>query len=295
VSSAASGRTPIQEILLVAGYEIRALLRGPRALLILVVYGLATFAMGSAYVWVSDGIREKVTEQLSSLSESERAAVLENDEIRRNVLEQLGPMFERLGGAPLVKALEQDELPWIVLFVLLLSSFVIPGLLLVAGYDRIAEDLSTKYSRFVLQRLRRGTYLLGKYAGLLAVSFGVVVVVHCGLLVVGATRADLDLGAMASALPRIWLGMFMFLAAYCGFVALVSTAASSPFGALAGGGMALIVLWFASTFSDVVRVIWIGSNDAQLWVTDPQTLAMFAVYAAGFVGLAYARLRTKDL
>lgn len=290
-----SGRDPLSEILLVARYEVRALLRGPRALLLFVVYGLVTFALGSAYVWVSNGVRDQVSKQLSSLSEAERTAVLENDEIRKNIMEQLGPVFERVGGAPLVSALENNEMPWIVLFVLLLSSFVIPGLLLVVGYDRIAEDLCSRFSRFVLQRVRRGTYLLGKIAGLFAVTFAAVAAVHLVLLAIGATQADLDLGEVAASLPRIWLGMALFLLAYTGFVALVSTAASSPFGALAGGGITLIVLWFASTFSDVVRVVWLGTHDAQLWVTDVQALALYAIYAVGFIGLAYARLATKDI
>ena len=55
----------------------------------------------------------------------------------------------------------KGDLPPLVLGVLFFSTFAIPWLILLVGYNRISEDVATKYTRYVLQRVHRGAYLAG--------------------------------------------------------------------------------------------------------------------------------------
>lgn len=292
-SATAAPLGPLGEVLLVARYEILAMLGSARALFFAAVYLTLTLSVGGGYVWTVAKIRGQIDAKLDEMGPDAKAA-LDEKELRGKLVDELVPIAEKLGGQPLADALRDDELPWVMLAVLLLSSFALPGLVLLIGFDRISEELGSRYARFVLQRVRRGSWLMGKMLGHWASALGAMILVHLVLLIFAATQDTLEVGAIARALPRIWLAAAVFLTAYVAFTALVSATISPPFACLALGTVVLAALWFWS-LSDLGRKIWIGTWDVRLWVGDPEAAARFLITAAVFGGLAWARVRTREV
>ena len=285
---------PVGEALIVARYELIAMLLSVRSVLFAVIYGGLSFGVGALHGKVTGWMDEKLAEQMPSLSAVERADMLNNKEQLGQMFEKAPELVDALGGQAVVDALVDGTVPSVVLLVLFVSTFTVPGLVLIVGYDRIADDLATRYARFILQRIRRGSYLAGKILGHWGAVLIVMMVVHLLLVALSTVSDGLDPGAIAVALPRVWLGLAVFLLAYVGFSAMLSSTISPPFAALAVGGMMLMGLWLAS-FVDAFGVVWMGTWDMRLWVLDPPALGVFVGYSTLFIGLAFARLRTRDV
>lgn len=287
-------RGPLAELRVVAEYEIKALLFGVRSILLLVVYGGTAAAFGGFYLWASKRLEQKLIEQNPALAGIDKEQMIAELVKSEQFQTQIGPMLERMGGTQLLDAVAQGEMPGVLLVVLLLSTFVLPGLVLLVGYDRISDDLSTKYARFVLQRVRRKSYLIGKWLGHWAVVMLAVIAAHLLLVVLGwAAVDDFEAKAALLALPRVWIGMAVLLLAYTAFSAVFSSSIAQPFLALAIGAMALMGLWFLSL--GPLHGIWMGTWDMGLWVLDSNALAVFLGHAVLFAGGAFACLRWRDV
>lgn len=284
----------LRELLVLVTYELRALIFGLRSILFLVIYGGFGAAVGGGFSWMVRELEKQAVAKNPALAALDRQAMmaqmLRSDELR----EQLGPAIERFGGEALLEALARGDLPWVVLVVLLSSTFLLPGLILLVGYDRISEDLSTKFCRFVLQRVRRGTYLTGKLLGHWLVSLLAVIAVHLGLVALGATLVpDFDAGRVMAAMPSIWLGMACFTLAYSAYTMLLSTLFVPPFAALALGAIGLVVMWFLSL--GPLNGVWMGTWDMGLWVLQPTALLVFLAHALLLFGAAHLVLSRRDV
>lgn len=295
VHATTQGSNLWREVAIVAFYELKGLALGLRSILFLVIYGGVAAACGAFYLWAAGQIEAKLIEANPALASLDRKAMItqfaESDEFR----EQLGPAITWLGGETLLQAVLRGEMPWVVLFVLLLSTFVLPPLVLIVGYDRISEDLSSKYCRFVLQRVRRGSYLAGKILGQWATVFAAVLVVHLVLIAVGAAVSPgFETEQVLAAMPKLWVGMALFLLAYVSFVALFSSLLTPPFAALALGGIALMALWFLSTFTPL-RSVWMGTWDMGLWVLDPAAAGVYLAHVLGLGAISWAVLSRRDV
>jgi hypothetical protein len=192
------------------------------------------------------------------------------------------------------EAMLAGNLPPLVLFVLLASTFVIPGLIMLTGYGAIADDLHTRFSRYVLQRVRRGSYLAGKIGAHFIVSFGAVLFVHLVLLAAAQSIDNFDNDKTLHALPRIWLAMALFTLAYCTFTAIFSTTIRPPFAAFAVGVMALGVLWIISKIAPFDRV-WMGALDVELWALSPTAFAIIGAHVVVFSAIAWFALSKRDV
>jgi ABC-type transport system involved in multi-copper enzyme maturation permease subunit len=134
----------------------------------------------------------------------------------------------------------------LVLGVLYFSTFAIPWLILLVGYNRISEDVQTKYTRFLLQRVHRGAYLAGKIAGHWVASLLAIIVVHSLLLAYAAATDRFDVAAVLKVMPRVWLSMALFVLAYSTFTCMVSSVLQPPFLVLLIGTMLLFTLKFGT-------------------------------------------------
>jgi ABC-type transport system involved in multi-copper enzyme maturation permease subunit len=283
-----------RELWIIAEQELRSLLFGVRSLLLLVLYGGTAAASGGFYLWVARQIEQKMVEQNPALASLDRQAMfaemLKSEEFRQN----MSPVLTRMGGTELLDALASGQMPFVVLVVLLTSTFVLPVLVLIVGYDRVSDDLATKYSRFVLQRVRRGTYLAGKILGHWGVVMIAVIVAHLSLLAAGAALAEgFETGKIARLLPTIWAGMALFLLCYVAFSALFSSLVTPPFAALALGAISLMALWFLSL--NLLNGVWMGTWDMGLWVLSPPALLVFLAHALLLGSGAFAVLRWRDV
>jgi hypothetical protein len=272
-----------RELFIVARYEIASLALSVRAVLLIVGYGVTAGAVGAFYLWL-----DKVSE--GKLAEFAKKA----GELTPDQKEQIISQVSKSVGRPLASAIFNGDLPPLVLMVLLLSTFAIPGLVLLVGYSGIADDLSSRFARYILQRVRRPAYLYGKLLGHFVVSYLAIILVHALLLAYATTIDNFDLEKTLPALPRIWAAMAFFVLGYVAFTAFFSSVISPPFAAFAVGGMALIGFWIIS-FIPTVGEVWMGSWHMRLWALDPEAIGVYLAHALVFSGLAYVGLRRRDV
>lgn len=283
-----------REIATVTLFELKALFLSIRSILLVTIYGTVAGAVGAFYLWAAGQIEEKIISANPILGSLDRKAMFSEMAKNEEFRQQVEPL-KRLVGQRLFDAVMSGELPLVVPVVLLLSTFVLPGLVLLIGHDRISDDLTSKYCRFILQRVHRGTYLLGKILGSFTVVFGGLLVTHLILFALAAAfSAKLDVEQVLAAMPAVWLGMALFVLAYTTFTTLISSLFTPPFLALALGGIILVVLWLLSVVTPF-HDVWMGTWDMQLWVLDPLAIGVYAGYALLFGAASYFVLRTRDV
>jgi len=269
--------------------EAQEMVLSVRALFLVLVY--AVLAGGAGWIALKadeklDGKLAALSGQLDSLGGAER----------ESLLQQVAD-----SGLPtaVAEAFLDGHLPLLLLIILWSSTFVLPGLMIVVGFNRISGDVSTRFTRYVLQRVHRGSYLAGKIVGHWLVSFLAVLVVHGVLLAVGSMQEVFDFERIMTAMPRIWVGMFLFTFAYVAYTQLFSILFSQPFLSLLFAVMGIMGMKFttfvASFFWAPLGQVWLGDWDMRLWAMDPVALVVFAAYGLGFVGLSFLALRRKDL
>jgi hypothetical protein len=287
IATSHAERRPIadffRELFIVARYEIASLALSVRALLLIVGYGVTAGAVGAFYLWL-----DKTSE--GKLSEFTKKAGELSDEQKEQIVSQLAKTV----GRPLANAIFNGDLPPLVLTVLLLSTFAIPGLVLLVGYSGIADDLSTRFARYILQRVRRPSYLFGKLLGHFVVGYAAVILVHVLLLAYATTIEGFELDKVLPALPRIWAAMAFFMLGYVAFTAFFSATISPPFAAFAVGGLALVFFWIMSFFPYIGEV-WMGSWHMRLWALDPAAIGVYLAHAVFFGVLAYLGIRMRDV
>lgn len=260
-----------------------------RALFLVLVYGLLAGGAGWATLKLDEKLEGKLsglTGQLDKLGATERAGLLE----------QVAD-----SGLPtaVAEAYLDGSLPLLLLIILWSSTFVLPGLMLLVGFNRISGDVSSRFTRYVLQRVHRGSYLTGKIIGHWLVSLLAVLAAQGVLLGLGAMYDVFDYERILAAMPRIWLGMALFTFAYSAYTQLFSILMSQPFLSLMFGVMGIMAMKFVTFLLSFAYAplgqVWLGDWDMRLWAMDPKAILVFAAYGLGFVGLSFVALRRKDL
>ena len=182
----------------------------------------------------------------------------------------------------------------LIWFILNLSSWVLPGLILIIGYDRISDDLSSKFSRFVFLRLRRESYLTGKVLAqwiVAVIVFGVVFLV--GLLLVSQSEY-VKMEAVTSSAISIWAGMFLYLLAYVCLTVLFSVNFTPAFRSLALGLTILMAFGLLSIFKNFDK-FWLGDQALPLWMGAPSAYLVYATHICLWFGLAIMRIRNREI
>lgn len=158
-----------KETLAVATAEIIDMIKSIRFAFLLISYAFVAGAVGKFMLWANEKAGGRLLEGASSLTDTERTMLVDT-------------LVEQGASKHLAEALVNGDLPPMVFGVLLFSTFAIPALMVLVGYNRVSEDVSTRYTRYLLQRVHRGSYLAGKLLGHWLVSFLAIVLVHIGLL-----------------------------------------------------------------------------------------------------------------
>ncbi len=269
--------------------EAKEMVLSVRALFFVILYGGIAGSIAWGVVKADeklDGKLAALSGQMDSLGVTERGAILEQ------VTEAGFP-------EAVANAVISGELPILLLVLLWSSTLVVPGLILLVGFNRISGDISSRFTRYVLQRVHRESYLLGKIVGHWLISFLAVVAVHCVLLVLGKVYDVFDFEQTLAAMPQIWAGMALFTFAYVAYTQMFSVLVAQPFLSLLFGFMgiaAIRVLTFILGFMyEPLGQIWLGDWDMRLWAMDPIAVAVFLAYGLGFSALALVALRRRDV
>lgn len=275
------------------------MIKSIRFVFLLVSYAFAAGGVGKLMLFVNEKMDGRLLKGASDLSETERQMFID------------GIVEQGVGSKHLAEAIINGDLPPLIFGVLLGSTFAIPALMLLVGYNRVSEDVSTRYTRYILQRVHRLSYLAGKLAGHWLVSFLAIVLVHIVLLTyayffefdVSSEEAlalrDSVYSATLGAMPRIWLAMFILVLAYSAYTMMVSSTLNPPIIVLLLGVMGLVAIKFAAFILEIIHrplgEIWMGSWDVRLYALDPAAIGVYLAYTIGFLALAHAVLRRRDL
>jgi ABC-type transport system involved in multi-copper enzyme maturation permease subunit len=276
------------EALFLAREEAANMVVSIRAVFLVVTYAVIAGAIGTGLLWAYERLNQQMGGRLGEATD----AIKQTSDLVPKLIE---------GGVDpaLARAMVEGDLPWLVVGVLYFSTFAIPWLILLVGYNRISEDIQSKYTRFLLQRVHRGSYLAGKIVGHWLASLLAIIVVHGMLLAYAAATDRFDVVEVLKVMPRVWLSMALFVLAYSTFTCMVSSVLTPPFLVLLVGTMALFMLkfsvWIGSFFYAPIGDAWIGTWDVALWNFDPRAVAVYAGYSLVFIGLAYFVLRRRDL
>lgn len=270
--------------------EAREMVFSLRAVFFVLMYGLLSGGLGYACNEADQKTEGQVSQGLTQMADMP-------EEQRTQMIDEFS---EKTGfSRELTVAMVQGGLPWQVVAVLFGSTFVIPGLIMLIGFNRISGDIHSKYTRYVLQRVHRGPYLAGKIFGHWAVCFLALVLVQLGLLILGSQAEMFELQDALSSMPRIWAGFALFVLAYVAFNALFSSMFTPPIATLMLSLIALFGLWFIPIILggiyEPLRRAWLGSWDVGLWGLDPSAVGVYAGYTTLFVALSYLTLRRRDL
>lgn len=289
--SAAAGLGPrLAEAGRVLRFELWDQLTGLRAAVFLVVYALWAGGVGRVVLAVdaqTGGQLTAATAQLSALPEAERASLVE----------QLGqvPLF----GSFFTQALLSQDIPPIVMMVLYGSTAALPLFILLIGHDRIAEDVASRYTRYVLQRVHRSAYLAGKLVALWGVSLVLVVSAQALILGAAALSDSLPVSALLPSMPQVWLATAALCFAYAAYTVLISAVVNHPVSALLLGLFGLFALrsatWMASFFWPPAAQLWMGRWDLPLFHLQPAAVGVFLLYGLGASALAWWALNRRDL
>lgn len=300
-----------KEISLVIAHEFKHVLLSLRSVLFFIVYGGLSFLVGSSYTKIVSFIDEKVGKQPGAVSSEDLAnSGMSATKVFTDIFEKNPDLVSVFGGQHVADALTSGRLPVVIWVLLGLSGWFLPSLLLIVGYDRISQDLNSKFSRFIFLRLRRGSYLCGKILAQWLVAIILVGIAHLLLLLLVSNHPNISVKDILASAPTIWLGMTLYLLAYISFTAVFSASFTPPFTALAlgliafmGFGVASILnavsaIWMgdhALPILDAVSAIWMGDDALQLWVGAPVPYVIYIAHIILLGGIAFLRLRTREI
>jgi hypothetical protein len=287
--------SPLKEVGLVVTHEFKQVFLSLRSVLFFVIYGGMSFLVGSAHGKIVGFFDKKVAEKLGNISPED----LENSGMSATkafteLFDQSPELIDVFGGQHAADGLMDGSLPVVVFVLMLLSMWFLPVLIIIIGFDRISEDLNGKFSRFIFLRLRRGTYLCGKIIAQWLCALLIIGIVHVLLLGLASTHEVFDVSQILRAAPKFWLGMTVYLMAYIAFAAVFSSTFTPPFAALALSLIAIMGMGIFSLF-DEVQAFWIGDLALPLWAGAPMAYAVYLGHIALWGGLAFARLRTREI
>jgi hypothetical protein len=175
------------------------------------------------------------------------------------------------------------ECPYSLWMMLIGTLWLAPLLVALLDFDAVSGDLQYRSVRFWTVRVRRSSYMLGKYLGawlsVLAVTFGMNVVVW------GATAAvgDSPLGSVLGWGVRFFVVSIPIGAAWCGIATLVGSQSRSPMLSLLFIFASFFGLWLlriGAGFSQVPWLAYLYPNAYDEFLLSPSALMV----AKGLLG-----------
>ncbi len=217
--------SPLAEIQLVAGRELRRSVRSAKG----IVLGVLTLlgATVSALVCVR-------------IEASERAAAkaLSNE----GFVEAKRQLFERVTGDDALAAY-MARVPTSLIVFLKITVWFLPLLVALLGFDTVSADLQHRSVRFWAVRVRRGSYFTGKLLGLWATVALIALALNVLADAVAVARGYVTIGQAAGWGLKFWLVAVVIAGAWAGVATLISSCFRAPILALLTTFAAFFVLW----------------------------------------------------
>lgn len=271
---------------LIAGRELRALIRSPRGLLFAAVVAGLTVAVALSL----DAFLRRIAEETGvQIEAGAGAATWSADAMIRSRLE---PYAE---GRPLAAAALRRELSIPGAMLAWVLGFAVPWLIVIAGHARVCEDQRSGYVRFLFLRLHRGAYYAGKLGALWLFAAAVTaaaIAANAMWWSSSGVAAWNDVGPLAG---RAVLFTFPYAALVLGASALarstvgaLSLSTGSIFGL--GLGAAVADAWTGAAWAQ----LWVGQWTSELWAGEPMGALVHSLTGLVLAGLGYALVRWRD-
>jgi ABC-type transport system involved in multi-copper enzyme maturation permease subunit len=147
--------------------------------------------------------------------------------------------------------------PEVLYFLLMLTIWLTPLLIVFLGFDNVSSELQHRAVRYWTIRTRRGSYFVGKFFGLWATVSIITLAMNFLIWVVCIARGEASAGDTFGWGARFWLTSLPMSAAWCGVATFVGSFFRQPFLALLGICAGFFVLW-------LVWAIGVGTNTEAL-------------------------------
>ncbi len=294
-------------VLHVALFDLRESLRSRKVIALLILYALGAGAAARVFAVVLERLEELAAQALNVSSGGAPG------EMTRDLLqtEAVLPLITDLvGDAALAEQLV--GLPPLALFYGWLALSCVPALAVFTSCDAIAGELATGSSRFVLLRIDRASWALGKLAGqtvllMLGVTAGGLSALGVGMASLGGVEPLETVGWMVILGGRAALYGFTWLGLALGISQLTrSVPLSRVMGLLAllvvglAGGLAETeqVLEYAPVLIGTAGVLLPGTHDLTLWqptlAARAPALVMLPALGLTYFFLGHAWFRRRD-
>ncbi|MFO0597517.1 MAG: ABC transporter permease subunit [Myxococcaceae bacterium] len=212
------------------------------------------------------------------------------------------------------------DIPIVLLVVFFVTTFFVPLLVALVGFDQISAEVGPRSMRFLVVRAQRDSVLIGKYLSQLTVL--AVLLFVCVVAMTGVSKylnPDFSWPLAIEWTLRLWLVSMVLAAAYAALTTMCSTLTRIPPLSLFFNVIGLFVFWFIGLISNAwslpgtksmllnvtesplayIRYIVPSSYESFLLSPAPLELAAglfaFAGFAFVFLGLARIALDERDL
>ncbi len=228
---------PITEVQLVTGRELRKSLRSAKGVLLAAMSVVGGTGMALLLTWV----------------DRKRRSMLPPDIDPAAVQEQI---YSQLYGTETGHAMAAA--PYALIILLNITLWLSPLLIAIMGFDAIAGELQHRTARYWVVRIRRSSYIAGKFMGswlvLLAMLLGMNVIVWIATSAV----AGLSPGLVVGWGVRCFAVCVPITAAWCGIAVLVGSQVKTPIVALLLTCLAFFGLWFVHLAAGLGGVDWVS-------------------------------------
>ncbi len=233
------GPTPFRDMLLVAWFELKEMLRTRRALVVIALYLLGGLVASRVFVGVIGRLEDVAADMLQTTRTATPGAltrqVLHSDAYR----EALVRLFPNRNVADFLLGL-----PPIVLFFAWSSLAFVPFLIMMTAADTVTQEVQDRGIRFVVIRTGRVEFVLGKYLGqALLMSFVVLLTGFVYLAVAWRGLQGFEFWPTLDGILIFWPRIVVYGFAFVGLAGLCAMNARSAAVARALSFVGLTVSW----------------------------------------------------
>lgn len=249
--------SPFAEVQLVTARELRKSFRSVKGIVLAAVSVAGGAAVAMLFAWLDRVQRENLPAGLDVHDAQEK-------------------FFSGVYAPETAKRLA--DCPYSLWMMLIATLWLAPLLVALLDFDAVSGELQHRTVRFWTVRVRRSSYMLGKYFGaciaVLAVTFGMNVIVWGATGVVG--------GLPVASVLRWGIEFFAvsipISAAWCGIATLVGSQSRSPMLSLLFIFATFFGLWLARVGSGLSKAAWLAylypsAYDSFLLAPDAPTVA----------------------
>ncbi len=328
------GPTPLRDTALVAGFELREMLRSRKALGVILLYLLAASFLAYLFVdllqTVQDAAKNPAAYIANTRTRPEQPgpgrppgarrggpvfAPSPSDKPSQGILTSRGSVFNALVFNRFADAETRESLekrPPIVLYFVLTSFFFVPLLIMITSAETVAQEHQSRGVRFVAMRTGRAEFALGKALGQGALLALVTLLAGVACLGIAAWKlSDFEWGPGLEGLLVFWPRVLAYSLPFLGLAVFCSMNAASAMSARVFALLGLFALWLAhhaaglyagSTFESFFTALDFLTpypHQDDLWrpvwsAVGPQMLIL-AGLALGYVCVGLVFYRRRDL